>query len=96
MVRLGEAVANREVAGAALTVLRAIGVLAAEAAEVVRGHESSWSGPSWRVGSWTTSLPIGIIPCNQHRTPPGFERFNRTCPGAAGLIIAAHHHAELR
>ena len=70
VVRLAEVVADREVADAALTVTRAVGVLAAEAAEVVRGHESSWSDPAWRVGSWTTSLPIGRIPCNHYRTPP--------------------------
>jgi hypothetical protein len=45
MVPLAEAAADREIAGAALTVVRALRVLAAIKQQVVRGHESSWVEP---------------------------------------------------
>jgi len=64
VVRLGEVVADREIAGVTPAVLRAVRVLAAEASEVVRRHEASRADPCERVSSWTTSLTIGKISFN--------------------------------
>jgi hypothetical protein len=67
---LAEVVDDQEVVPAPLAVGVAVGVLAAEAAEVVRGHESSWTGPGQRIRSRTASLYIGRILFNSYRTPP--------------------------
>src|SRR6185437_12078369 len=64
---------TQEVVPAPSAVGVAVGVLAAEAVEVVRGHEAPWADPCRRVRSWTSSLPIGRIPFNTDRTPPGFQ-----------------------
>jgi hypothetical protein len=69
----GEVSDDEEVVLAASAVEVAVGILAAEAVEVVRGgHASSEAEGSWRMRVWTTSLPIARILFNLYRTPPFF------------------------
>jgi hypothetical protein len=76
VARPTEEATDREVAGVALAVARTLRALAAEAGEVVRGHETSWTNPCWRVNSCVTSLHIGRIPFNLYRTRPTSTKRN--------------------
>jgi hypothetical protein len=53
---LSEVVDDEQVAVAPAAVEVAVGVLAAEAGEVVRGHGRSWTDPGEQLDSWMTSL----------------------------------------
>jgi hypothetical protein len=62
--------ADREVAGAAAAVFRAVRVLTAMAREVVRGHGSSWIEQGRCNWSWTAMLASATMTFNYRRTPP--------------------------
>jgi hypothetical protein len=70
---LAEVVDDKDVVPAPSAVGVAVGVLAAEAGDVVHGRGASWADPCRRVRSWTSSLLIGRIPFNADRTPPALR-----------------------